>query len=108
MKRYALEITVHAQDDLGDIGEYIESRDGEEQAHAVLDSLLEAVSSLQSLPERGNHPPEMKRLGLTGVRELHVMSYRVLYQIAAGTVYVVAFLSARRDVQAQLSERLLR
>lgn len=108
MSRYSISLAEHAQNDLIEIADYIDARDGEEQAGAVLDVLRDAIISLQSMPERGNRPPELKRLGMGGMRELHVNGFRLLYQVSGQNVYVVGIISARRDVQAQLAERVLR
>jgi toxin ParE1/3/4 len=105
---HAVLLTQEAERDLSDIYRYISRQDGPAQAGAVLDRLEAAVLSLGSLPGRGNFPPELERIGVRAFRELHEIPWRILYQVQGQTVHVLCILDARRDVQAQLQERMLR
>jgi toxin ParE1/3/4 len=101
-------VTAVAEADLRDIFAHIVRADGEALAGAALERLGAAVLSLARLPARGNHPPELARLGVRAFREIHAAPWRIIYKIAGSGVYVMSVLDARRDVQAQLVERLLR
>lgn len=101
-------VTALAEADLADIHGHIARADGEEQAGAALERLREAVLSLVRLPARGNHPPELARLGVRAYREIHVAPWRIIYAVRGREVLVHSVLDARRDVQSQLAERLLR
>ncbi|OGR37462.1 MAG: plasmid stabilization protein [Desulfovibrionales bacterium GWA2_65_9] len=101
-------LTADAERDLSDIFRYISRQDGPAQAGAVLDRLEAAVRSLSSLPGRGNFPPELERIGVRAFREIHEVPWRILYQVHGRKVFVLCILDARRDVQAQLQERMLR
>ncbi|MBA4357165.1 MAG: plasmid stabilization protein [Desulfovibrio sp.] len=105
---HSVKLTADAERDLSDIFRYVARQDGPAQAGAVLDRLEEAVRSLGSLPGRGNFPPEQERIGVRAFREIHAVPWRILYQVQGRTVFVLCVLDARRDVQAQLQERLLR
>jgi plasmid stabilization system protein ParE len=52
--------------------------------------------------------PELLRHGLAVWRELIVKPYRILYRIEGQTVYVLAVLDSRRDLEDLLLERLVR
>lgn len=60
------------------------------------------------MPERGNIPKELERLGIKEFRELHYKPYRVIYRIRARQVVVYCVLDGRRDMQTLLQQRLLR
>ncbi len=105
---HAVLLTQEAERDLSDIFRYVSRQDGPAQAGAVLDRLETAVLSLGSLPGRGNVPPELERIGVRAFRELQESPWRILYQVQGSTVHVLGILDARRDVQAQLQERVLR
>ncbi|MGE4297734.1 MAG: type II toxin-antitoxin system RelE/ParE family toxin [Desulfovibrionaceae bacterium] len=101
-------LTDQAVRDLNDIGDFIAAREGEELADAMLDRLEGAILSLAALPDRGDIPPELERIGVLTYRELHEKPYRILYRREANTVFIHAILDARRDVQSLLGERVLR
>lgn len=101
-------LTAQAERDLNDIYTYILNNAEAEQAIRVLDGLEKIVLSLEKLPDRGNLPPELERVGVLGYRELHNPPYRIIYQLQGERVFVHAILDARRDIQTLLVERLLR
>jgi len=76
-----------------------------ERIPARLESKAE---SLEIMPERGRVVPELLRRGLSVWRELIVRPYRIIYRIDQRTVYVLAVLDSRRDLEDVLLERLVR
>lgn len=105
---FQVSLLASAEQDLKDVCAWIVAQDGPEQAAAVFDRMEERILSLESLPERGNHPPELERIGVLGFRELHEPPFRIIYQVLGQDVYVHAILDARRDLQDLLARRLLR
>jgi addiction module RelE/StbE family toxin len=99
--------TETATRDLESLLSYI-AREASINAGRVLDQLRSKAESLTSVPERGRLVPELLRHGLAVWRELIVKPYRLLYRIDGHTVYVLAVLDARRDLEDVLLERLLR
>jgi toxin ParE1/3/4 len=99
--------TETATRDLESLLSYI-AREASINAGRVLDQLQSKTESLTSVPERGRLVPELLRHGLAVWRELIVKPYRLLYRIDGQTVYVLAVLDARRDLEDVLLERLLR
>ena len=65
-----------------------------QNARLVLTDALAAAGSLAHLAERGRIVPE---LGDPALRQLLVRGFRLMYQVTATTVTVVAFLRSRRD-----------
>ena len=63
-------------------------------AQQVLQQTLEAATSLETLSERGRVVPELRD---PAIRELLVLRYRLLYQVTADTVIVLAFIHGARD-----------
>lgn len=97
-----------AKRDFNELLDYLEVNAGEDVADDVQDRIEEAVRSLASLPDRGNHPREMERLGIPAYRELHLPPYRIIYEHAQDVVIIHAILDARRNVRAELTRRQLR
>jgi plasmid stabilization system protein ParE len=85
-----------ARDDLFQAAEYI-ARDSRHYANALLDAAREASRSLAVFPERGRRNPE---IGEETVREIFVLGYRLIYEIRADTIDVLAFVHGARDLAA--------
>lgn len=74
----------------------------------VVDQMEKRVASLKTLPERGRVVPELAAFGIRTYRELLVTPWRIIYRISGRTVYVLAVLDGRRNVEDVLLDRLLR
>lgn len=60
----------------------------------LLDAALDAAASLGTLSERGRLVPELRE---SGVREIFVQTYRLMYEARPVEVRIIAFLHAARD-----------
>ncbi|EME68669.1 hypothetical protein H261_17258 [Paramagnetospirillum caucaseum] len=78
------------------------------EAETLLSAIETACLGLATMPERGNVPKELERLGISEFRELHHKPYRVIYRIRGRQVVVYCVLDGRRDMQTLLQQRLLR
>ncbi len=105
---HIVELTIAAKQDVKEIDEYIAARDGEAQADEVFDRLDRAFGSLSIMPERGNHPPEFVKIKEYSYREIHAKPFRIIYEVHARKVSIVAVVDSRRDVQTLLRDRLTR
>jgi toxin ParE1/3/4 len=85
--------TESARDALDEVLEYI-ARDSRDRAVSLVDRVLEAASSLDTLSERGRVVPELER---PDIRELLVASYRIQYLVLDDQIVIVAFLHGARD-----------
>ena len=82
-----------AQAALDEVVTYI-SQDSPTNARRVLEAVLKAAASLETLAERGRVAPE---LADSSIRELLVSKFRLLYRVSDDKVTVVAFLRGVRD-----------
>jgi toxin ParE1/3/4 len=106
-RRYRVIWTESAVRDLEEIAAYFR-HDSPSAARAFRDRIVNAGTSLQSLPERGRVVPELRDVGITAWRELILQPYRLLYQLKGTTVVVYVVIDSRRDVANLLFERLIR
>lgn len=106
--KYCVELVIDAEDDLYELGLRVPQHDSPEAAGRLLDRLEEACRSLASLPERGHLPPELERIGVPTYREVDLTPYRIIYRVAARSVYVHAIVDGRRDAADLLHRRLVR
>lgn len=92
--------TRRAEEDSLGIFSFIAERDGPDIAETMLGAFIEARDSLRERPDRGNIPPELKRVNVLSYREIQVSRYRVVYQVNKTTHEV--YVSCRGRWTAQL------
>ncbi|MBM4339271.1 MAG: type II toxin-antitoxin system RelE/ParE family toxin [Deltaproteobacteria bacterium] len=82
--------------DLEEVADYI-ARDSFSYSAAFVREARDAARTLAYLSERGRTVPEFND---PNIRELFVRSYRLIYQIAEKSVYVIGFIHGARDLWA--------
>ncbi len=87
--------------DLEAAGRYI-ARDSPTYAASFLLAVTQCAASLDELSERGRILPEVAE---PSIRELQVQRYRLVYQVAPGTVYILALIHGARDFERAWSDR---
>jgi len=105
--KYEVRITGVAQDDLFSIYRYVAINDSPGKAEHLLDNIQKTMTSLETMPARGNHPAEMQRWGIFDFREIFFKPYRIIYEIRDKTVFIHAVLDGRRNCEDFLQQRLL-
>ena len=88
--------TETAWGDLEEVADYI-AKDSSHYAAALVREARDAARTLAYLAERGRVVPEFND---PSIRELFVMNYRLIYQVAEQTIYVVGFIHGARDLWA--------
>jgi addiction module RelE/StbE family toxin len=81
-----------ALEDVEAIAAYI-SRDSISYAAAVVKRILDSTRSLQEFPHVGRAVPEFDD---TGIREIFVYSFRVIYHIESETVIIASVVHGKR------------
>lgn len=82
--------------DLERIADHI-AEDSQGYAAAFVRRIRDRAGSLDEMAERGRVVPELDQ---STVRELVVGSYRLIYEIDEGNVYVLALIHGARDLTA--------
>lgn len=108
MTRYRVRIVREAEEDLGELVDYIAQHDSVERANYVLDRLLTICARLEQHPERGHFLPELRSLGIKTHREVHIKPYRIIYEVIGREVFIMLIVDGRRSLQAILERRFLR
>lgn len=85
--------TFPARNDLRQIHAYV-ARDSRHYANKVVHEIVAKARSLEPFPERGRVVPEIED---PNVREVFVYSYRLIYEIAADEIQVLAVIHGKRD-----------
>ena len=107
MKRWTIIYGDGAEGDILGITDFI-ARDSAINAVKALDRLEHRIGTLVTLPERGRVAPELHWHGISNVREIFEKPWRILYQIKAKEVVIVAVYNGRRQLSDVLMERFLR
>ena len=104
--KYEVRVTDVAIEDIHAIYRYVALNDLDKAEH-LFDSIHKAISSLDIMPERGNHPPEMQRWGIFDFREVFFKPYRIIYEIKNKAVFIYAVVDGRRNCEELLQQRLI-
>lgn len=109
-RRYAVELTAGAEQDLDEIVVFVATNDAPGKAGALLDRLLATAETLATAPQRGSVPRELQALGLREYRQTMFKPYRLIYTVQEQprpAVFVVVIADGRRDLASLLQRRLL-
>ena len=94
--------TQPAKADLRSIHDFI-AHDSRHYAKKVVQDIREKTDILEQLPKRGKKIPELND---DQVRELSLYSYRIIYEIKAQGIFVLAVVHKRRDLKTEDIDRI--
>ncbi len=106
MSNYAVRWTSAARADLEGIIGFI-AEDRLDAALHILEKLRKKALDLSNMPERGRLVPELKAQGIIIYREIIHAPWRIIYKITGKTVYVLAVLDSRRNLEDILLDRFV-
>jgi plasmid stabilization system protein ParE len=105
-RNYTVKWTATAEHDLDSIIAFI-AEDSIDEAIRILEKIRKKAAGLNALPERGRIVPELKEQGIILYREIILAPWRTIYRISGQTVYVLAVLDARRNLEDILLDRFV-
>ena len=105
--RYRVLLTASADRDLADIHAWIAEHDSLERADHWLDHVLEVIAALETSPDRGATPAELREIGTRDFRQGYFKPYRLVYRVRGRDVIVMLITDGRRDLSMLLARRLL-
>lgn len=97
-----------AEQDLKELKHYVVRRFGAETWQATLGQLKETIHTLQSHPQAGSVPEELRTLNPGQYRQILSGMNRVIYEIRRETIYIHIVCDNRRDMQGLLNRRMMR
>lgn len=104
MRERNIEWTDFAQDDLRAIVFHI-ALDSIENAMTMMERLERRGSTLRAPSTRGRIVPELRQLGENSYRELIETPWRLIYDVEAQRVRIIAVVDGRRDLGEWLNEQ---
>ena len=99
--------TKAAKRDLNEIIEYI-ATDSVEIALEKFYTIKDSTNQLNTFPEQGRIIPELENESIMKYRELILSPWRLLYKIEDKSIYILAVIDGRRNIEDILMKRLLR
>ena len=106
-KTYKVQWTSNAKEDLLNIIAYIKE-DSPSIAREIYQKIKKKANSSNFLPLRGRLVPELQKEGITMYRELISSPWRIMYKVDNNTIYIMAILDSRQNVEELLLQKLLR
>ena len=107
LKTYKIKWTQNAKDDLLSIIKYIK-KDSPSTAKDVYQKIRNKAHSSDFFPLKGRVVPELQKEGITIYREVISTPWRIMYKVGNDTVYIMAILDSRQNVEDILLQKLLR
>jgi len=105
-KNYQLQWTQSAKNDLLDIVARIK-QDSPNIAREVYERLKETAQSSNFFPLKGRVVPELFDEGITHYRELIQTPWRIIYRVGSETVYIIAIIDSRQNLDDVLLRKIL-
>ncbi|MDA3908131.1 MAG: type II toxin-antitoxin system RelE/ParE family toxin [Sulfurimonas sp.] len=106
-KTYKLQWTKNARDDLLNIVAYIK-KDSPLIANEIYLKIRAKVKISNFFPLKGRVVPELQKEGITLYREVVTSPWRIIYKVGNDTVYIMAILDSRQNVEELLLQKLLK
>jgi len=106
-KTYTLQWTTNAKNDLINIVAYIKT-DSPAAANEIYQKIKEKAHSSNFFPLKGRVVPELQKEGITLYRELIAAPWRIIYKIGSDTVYIMAIVDSRQNVEEILLQKLIK
>ena len=105
-KTYKLRWTKNAKDDLIDIVTRIK-QENPNTAMEIYQKLRKRAQSSNFFPLKGRVVPELLDEGITYYRELIEKPWRVIYRVGDETVYLIAIIDSRQNLDELLLKKIL-
>ena len=104
---YEILWTDSAKQDLTEIIEYIAFNEIEIAKKQFI-RIKESAEKLESFPDQGRIIPELLNQNINKYRELIISPWRIMYKIEGNTVYILAVIDGRRNIEDVLMKRQIR
>ncbi|MBF0198578.1 MAG: type II toxin-antitoxin system RelE/ParE family toxin [Planctomycetes bacterium] len=107
MQKHKVIWSPSAEQDLEDIILYIDE-ENPINAQTIFEKIQNVTVNLELYPSKGKVIPELKAFGITSFQQIVLSPWRILYRQSNSTVYVMAVIDSRRDIEDILFNRITR
>ena len=106
-KTYKLQWTKSAKEDLLNIVTRIKKEDTPNTAKNIYQKLKKTAQRSNFFPLKGRVVPELQKEGITQYREIIVAPWRIIYRVGDDTVYLMAIIDSRQNLDDLLLQKVL-
>ena len=106
-KTYTLKWTKSAKEDLLSIVMRIQ-KESPNTAKNIYKKLKKTAQASNFFPLKGRVVPELQAEGITLYREVLVSPWRIIYKVGDDTVYLMAIIDSRQNLDDLLIQKILR
>jgi addiction module RelE/StbE family toxin len=106
IKKYTVNITRNAENDLNEIIGYI-SQNNPRTALKILERIQNKIKTLDHFPYRGGYAPELLEKNIKDYRQLLETPWRIIYKVENEQVNILTILDSRRNMQDILIKKLI-
>jgi addiction module RelE/StbE family toxin len=106
-KKYNINITQNAEDDLNEIILYI-AQNNPQNALKIMERIQSRINTLECFPKKGGYVPELLAKNIKDYRQLIENPWRVIYKIENADVNILTIVDSRRNLQDILIRKLLK
>ena len=107
LKTYEFKWTQNAKSDLLGIVEYIKE-ESPLVAKDVYSKIRKKAQLSNFFPLKGRVVPELQKEGITIYREVIFAPWRIIYRVGNDTVYIMAILDSRQNIEELLLQKILK
>lgn len=107
MKQNKILWTNTAKADLIEIIEYI-AQDSIESSIEQYEKIKKVTAQLAKFPKQGRIIPELSKQNIFKYREMVIPPWRLMYKIEQKTIFIMAIIDGRRNIEDILLRRQLR
>lgn len=104
----SVQMTKMADRDIAETTKYLIERYEFQAAKDFIDEVERAVDSLEKYPFRTHIPHELKDYPDKSIREMAVLSHRLIYRVLNQDVFVLFVPHGKRSIEDELVKRALR
>ncbi|MBZ0204141.1 MAG: type II toxin-antitoxin system RelE/ParE family toxin [Ignavibacteria bacterium] len=105
--QYKVEFSESAKSDLFDIYYYVAMNDSFDKADKLMKKIKNKCETLSKMPDRGIRVKEIYE-ERPDLMQIFSSPYNIIYKTESNSVYVIAILDGRRNLQELLGDRILR
>jgi addiction module RelE/StbE family toxin len=107
LKKYDINITQNAENDLNEIIEYI-SKNNPQIALKILERIQNKIRTLDHFPNRGGYVPELLEKNIKDYRQILETPWKIIYKVENTQVNILAIIDSRRNLQDILIKKLIK
>ena len=105
-KKYNVNITQNAENDLNEIVTYI-GQNNPQTALKIMERIQKKINTLYRFPNRGGYVPELLSKNIKDYRQLVDDPWEIIYKIVDDNVTILTIIDSRRNLQDILINKLL-